>query len=460
MPDHPVKSNGFRVRIAIRESTVIPVLALITLSACNLSENENNCVIYSLDKYDPGIIGEQLGSTDTGSDNAILLGPVLSWPKKGETGNTTSVRVWWHLEKPENIHRISYGPTPDLGRETQTELPGERYPFVELTGLIPGTRWWYRVSSGETVGVVHSFVAPEATASTDQPVRFAAWADNQDGCKSFNELTVPLLKKLQPDFLIAAGDIVQNGDRYEEWGAQLFGPARDLLAQIPWLPARGNHDARSPQALAMLPNSNEVGAWNATTIGGIRFVVIDTTDDFSTGSPQGKWLDAELTSLEWTTARFRVASFHHLPWTNFWSTSGYTGETSVRRELMPILLEASPDVVITGHAHLYEHGVLKNSLGGETHIFTIGGGGGALDTERVANWPHILRSESVHHVVTFEAIRESAPDPHKALDVLTARVIATTGTSLQTSGSPVYRDIERIRIIARNQSLSKGGTIP
>jgi len=460
MPEHPALLALIQSRRDRRRCQTLIAVAVTLLSACNLTESENNCVIYSLDKYDSGIVGEQTAQSGVESDNAILLGPVLSWPQGNDADNTTAVRIWWHLEKPENTHRISYGPTPDLGSEITKEIPGERYPSLELAGLTPGTRWWYRVTSGETVGLVHSFVAPDDKHEGNEPVRFAAWADNQDGCKSFHELTVPLLTKLQPDFLIAAGDVVQNGDKYEEWGAQLYGPARDLLARIPWLPARGNHDARSPQALTMLPNTHDEGAWNATTIGGIRFVVIDTTDDFSPQSPQGRWLRAELNSVDWESARFRVVSFHHLPWTNFWSAPDYNGEEAVRKDLMPTVLAAGPEVIITGHAHLYEHGVIENAGGGSTNIFTIGGGGGALDTERVANWPHILRSESVHQVMMFEARLEEGSGNDGAQDVLTARVIATTGSSMQTSGSPIYRDIERIRIGSRRNQTFSGGTRP
>ena len=69
----------------------------------------------------------------------------------------------------------------------------------------------------------------------------------------------------------------------------------------------------------------------------------------------------------------------------------------MRNDWVPLLAQGNVDVVISGHAHNYNRGTTN----GVTYIIS-GGGGGTLDTERVANWPLFTVEYSRYHYGLME----------------------------------------------------------
>jgi 3',5'-cyclic AMP phosphodiesterase CpdA len=113
---------------------------------------------------------------------------------------------------------------------------------------------------------------------------------------------------------------------------------------------------------------------------------------------QDDFLRAELASAASQNAEFRVAVFHHPPYTNLWNQPGYDGEPHPRAVWVPILEKYGVDLVIDGHAHCYERGA-RNGI---TYT-VVGGAGGALDTVPIApGWPFIAVALSVHHFAILD----------------------------------------------------------
>ena len=100
----------------------------------------------------------------------------------------------------------------------------------------------------------------------------------------------------------------------------------------------------------------------------------------------------ELARPETQSAAFRVVCFHKLPYANLWNGGGYTGEGWVRDDWVPLFQQYHVDAVINGHTHAYNRGVTN----GVTYL-VVGGGGGELDTERVAFWPLYTVEYSRYH---------------------------------------------------------------
>jgi predicted phosphodiesterase len=344
---------------------------------------------------------------------ALKLGPSLTCPTRD------SVRVWWHLSAEAANHRVEFGMEGRLDRSVVLN-ERTRSPYVKLDGLMPGTAYSYRVRSGDVASDVYTFRLPGG----DSRRRLAIWSDNQNGVEVFTKQTVPAVLRAKPEAVLDVGDVVQHGDEYDEWAAQLYGPARELLRTVPWFPVRGNHDGESDLAKEMLrlPEGN---GWYAVTFGPLRLVVLDSNVDYGPGSPQYAWLTEELAGPAWKNARFRLVAFHHPPFTSLWDDPGYDGEALGRSTLVPLLEGSGADLVVCGHAHAYERGKRKRPDGRYTHYLIVGGGGGALDTVRVFPWPHVERAISKHHIVvadiTNDAVKLDVIDTEtgKPMDTLT-----------------------------------------
>lgn len=370
----------------------------------------------------------------TGTRN-ILLGPVLSFPQP------ESVHVWWHSSFRTRYHIVEFGTNEQLGRRLFLDRE-TRYPFARLTKLRPGRTYYYRVRSEEASSPIYRFHLPDCR----KPFRIAIWADNQDGVKVFRKYTLPALRASGARMLLAPGDLVQYGSVYKLWKRQLYGPARDVLVRIPWFPVRGNHDGESWLAYRMLPFPHNQ-SWYARSVGPLYVVALDTNVDHRAGSPQYEWFRRCIRSRAWKQARYRIVSFHHPPFTNLWDNPYYPGEPTVRRYLVPLLEKAGADVVLSGHAHCYAHGVRPNPFG-ETHYITVGGGGGKVDRVRVASWPHIKESMSRHHIMLADVSMDELK--LTIYDTVEKKVLRTL--HIEGRNAPLARGA-RTRKLRRRRSL-------
>ena len=132
------------------------------------------------------------------------------------------------------------------------------------------------------------------------------------------------------DLAITTGDNAQIYGTEDEYRRFVLGPLRDLIATKPFWPSVGNHDYYNLQnylRFFALPNG---GLYYSFTYGGVLFLALDST---RFDARQRRWLRAELRS---STARCKVAYFHHPLWS---SGRGYRGHTRHlrRARFIPIL---------------------------------------------------------------------------------------------------------------------------
>lgn len=371
----------------------------------------------------------------------IVLGPSLTAPAQTrgpkETDGAGELYVWWNVDAEVAGHRVEYGTTQQLGQRAQIDA-ATRFPNVKLEGLRLGVQYFYRVATGTTLGDIYSFRLPAA----DEPFRLVLWADNQHGYEVFERQTVPLARRLEPDFLLVPGDVVEMGFLYRDWARDLYGPAGELLRQTPWFPVRGNHDGEFALARDMMPLP-ESNRWYARTYGPLRLVVLDTNVDYEPHSEQVRWLEREVAGNAWRDASFRIASFHHPPFNLIQNRANDDGTRLVREILVPILENAATDLVVCGHAHVYERGERTRPDGGQTTYLVVGGGGGRLDDIRAGNWPHIKVSIQKHHIV----VADVTPDR------IEFRVMASDNgaeiDAFAVTGGPLEQELNKSRAATR-----------
>src|SRR5687768_3982749 len=170
----------------------------------------------------------------------------------------TSMTIMWETGT-DNSTSVDYGVTASLGTVVAgTAITGNgssQIHTVVLTGLTPGTRYYYKTITGTTESAIYEFNTPEL-ASAEANTSIIAVSDMQqdlshptifydvihDGVIKYMTDSVPgdLPDNLQ--MVIIPGDLVDNGTIYAQWEDTYFDPAADLFSYVPSYPVIGNHE--------------------------------------------------------------------------------------------------------------------------------------------------------------------------------------------------------------------------
>jgi 3',5'-cyclic AMP phosphodiesterase CpdA len=250
-------------------------------------------------------------------------------------------------------------------------LPRVHYHSAVFTGLQPNTLYAYRVEGAD--GKWSEWFQVRS-ASLSGPVSFLYVGDAQNGILSHWARTIRAAFMKAPDarFIIHAGDLVNVGSRDFEW-AQWFEAVGFIHGMIPAVPVAGNHEyarvgadpatAESMLSIvwrpqftlpvddALLPNLKET-VYTVRYSDDLEVFVLDTNArDLAV---QADWLDKKLKA---STARWRVATFHH----PIFSSANDRDNPRQREALLPVLRKYSVDLVLQGHDHTYARGTMPQT---------------------------------------------------------------------------------------------------
>jgi hypothetical protein len=362
-------------------------------------------------------------------DETFDLGPYLMVP----THDSITIK-WRTLEAQDGSVLYGLDDTTDL---EVAEAASGTIHRVELTGLVPDTRYAYRVRSGDRTSKLHHFyTAPMPGGS----FTFVAWGDNQGG-EAF-PLVVSAVIDEAPHIALGLGDHVHDGRIDALWKDHLFDPARALFHEVPWYAAYGNHgkngklyyDLMEYQNLSVSPKWESVYSY---TYGNAFFIVIDTNGlFFSIGDVDtdwSAWIKEQMVSEAAMNATWRIIYGHEPGAPDEHSVAspcgGYEGtvNSGVRAWLLPEMNLHGFHAYFSGHVHIYERTMVGNVL----HIIAAGGGGGLenceLETDKSvkANRYHFIKGTAGCDALRIEAIDtngevfdfvELGPEPGTILD--------------------------------------------
>jgi predicted phosphodiesterase len=312
---------------------------------------------------------------------------------------TNAMTLIWETDGNLALHYVDWGRT-NIAEHTISQvetLQIDTTHFVHratIPGLEAETSYVYRVRSGTNATSAYAFMtAPRRTT----PFVVSWWGDNHGGTVTLATHVTNIMAHA-PNMICVAGDLVNSGNSITEWHDYWFKPLETLNAAqtTPVIYARGNHDGEHALAYAYgtLPGNE---SWFAFDYGNSRFIFLDSEASTSSAMDQYTWLQAELSRPETQQAAFRIVCFHRPPYANLWNGGGYTGEGWVQVDWVPLFTQKNVDIVISGHMHAYQRGATN----GVVYVVS-GGGGGALDTERVANWPFVQAEYSQYHFDLME----------------------------------------------------------
>lgn len=227
--------------------------------------------------------------------------------------------------------------------------------YVTIPRLQPGTKYFYSIYTNDSLlatGEDYYFISSRATT---EPFSFYAMGDigQPSAGGGFPEVTANQIDRqaVRPDFGIGLGDIVYNDGNSEVADEYLFSKMELILRNIPFYPALGNHDWRSPpednfEQEWKLPNNEHYYSFDYSNA---HFIAIDTRNgDLYDKDLQIDWLEEDLKQTQGIYDWIFVY-FHHNG-----RTCSYKPNYQAVMELYPLFAKYNVDVVFNGHAHTYE----------------------------------------------------------------------------------------------------------
>ena len=98
------------------------------------------------------------------------------------------------------------------------------------------------------------------------------------------------------------------------------------------------------------PSKGVDTVWYSVEVGGVHWITLSNYHDFTVGSAQYKWLQADLAAIDRSVTPWVLVQ-SHAPWLNTNSAHQGDGEAQ-RKALEPLLYAAGVDAVFAGCVRL------------------------------------------------------------------------------------------------------------
>ena len=342
------------------------------------------------------------------AQEAMLVKPYLQYATKD------AITVLWETSSPASTI-LKYGEAqlnakaPNLS--VKKELQGTRLLHeVRLNNLKVHTKYMYQVVSVlENGEQIESKVYTFSTAVKDQEAFYFAFIgdtqENKETPQAWGQIAQLIYGK-RPNFIINAGDLVDDGLQKFHWTERFFPKGHIAMSRFPMFTVLGNHERDSPLYYEYMANPPPE-YYYTFKYGNAQFFMIDTNRDVSEGSEQYNWLEGALAESK---ATWKFVVHHHPPYSSeendhgdSWIGKSTKGTNS--RNLVPLYETYGVDFCLFGHTHVYERTWplfkdVVNMKKGVIYINSGGAGGGLEDFDPVRSW-FTQELHNKHHYCTF-----------------------------------------------------------
>lgn len=240
---------------------------------------------------------------------------------------------------------------------------------------------------------------------------FGFMSDTQEYKERHNSVA-NVIKDLQTqmsfDFILNAGDVVQDGDVEQQW-IDFFDVSTTYLHDTPIIAAIGNHDYRGSKGAKLPPlfkkylrweNSQQYGNY-ALNLGEFKILVFNS-NFFRLDKKEEKDM------LVWFNFHLRQSKKNNQPvilLTHFpiysSSINKFTSMSvqKLRRKIVPIIEKYGVKIILSGHTHMYERSLKRKS-----HYIVAGPAGGRVNSPTWKNKYSVYLNEDVltFSVMTIE----------------------------------------------------------
>jgi len=249
--------------------------------------------------------------------------------------------------------------TKEIRKTTETTF----VHAIELTGLVPATRYKYLVSQLDTTSPVFSFFT---AVTPGMPFRFAWMAGNHTGTQVFKRIA-GLVKSADPMVLLLGGGLCRK-DSYESWKTEFFvSEFQEITVSVPYFNTPGPREGWKDNAIAFSrsPRSaSGTGDYFSFDYGDLHVVCMNQEIPYHEGSPQFEFIKQD---LAYSRAAWKLVKSHAPAY-----CKGGHGENQAMIEITRKVFDyTGVNLVLSGHSHFYQH----NSVNGIVHL--VAGSAGA-----------------------------------------------------------------------------------
>ena len=350
-----------------------------------------------------------------GNCTAVILtkGPTLIY-----TGVNTKMRVFWQWSSNATF-QVQWGTTTGYTQGNVAVKPTNTSTFLytyDISGLTPGTKYYYRVVVGTQCSSGTFYAAPATNATS---LKFISYGDTRTNGSIHNGLAgqVVSLYKSDPAFQtlnVNVGDWV-SADSASAWNSEWFATSYTNLrtqdANISDLGIRGNHEGSATFWKQYWPEPFQSGGlyWSFD-YGPAHFVMLDAYTSYGEGSAQYNWLKADLAA---TTKTWKFVAIHEPGWS---AGGGHANNTTFQADLQPLLQQYGVAMALSGHNHYYARAMVNGIV-----ELTLGGGGAPQYTPASGQPDIVVISKSY----SFGEFTISG-------NTLTAKVVNNSGATIDT----------------------------
>lgn len=317
-----------------------------------------------------------------------------------QNASPSSMYILWETDS-DSPTIVEWGMQPFLTESATgssfSNYGNSKIHTVELSGLEPSTRYYYRVVVGnyESYSELHDFITPPESSS-EADFKIIAMSDMQrdnSNPNKFNEVihdgVIDYISEEHSDdiaaelaMVLVTGDLVVTGTSYYQWQDHFFEPSEDLFSHVPLYPVFGNHEQDTDYFIKYfhLPENGTPGYeehWYYTDYSNLRVIGLDSNSGYQV-QVQLDWLEAVLQDACYNDhIDFVFAQLHHPYKSELWTPgeSNYTGNVIERMESFSDEC-GKPSIHFFGHTHGYSRGQSHD----HNHLWVnVATAGGAID---------------------------------------------------------------------------------
>ncbi len=298
-------------------------------------------------------------------------GPYLIYPL-----DNTKMNTLWQVDVTAKS-KIEWGLDTNytVGNDSTTEYGTDHQHNYTITGLIPGKKYFYRISMGSKK-YTSSFKS--GSPDTDTKLSFFIWGDTRDNAANQSQITTSINKEITSNpnyqtFIIHVGDWV-NSDDETIWTNEFFNRSYPenlkLHAYLPMMGVKGNHEGAGVVYQKYFPyNYQPSAAYYSYDYGPVHIAFIDQYVNYYSGSTQMIWLENDLKN---STKKWKFIVLHE---PGYSAGGSHPNNATVQALINPLCIKYHASIVFGGHNHYYARCVINNIV----HL-TVGGGGASPNT--------------------------------------------------------------------------------